>query len=339
MFTFGQNNDLVEVKPTKIESPRIVPASELAKFQFAVCNKARIAGFVIDVDDVEDDGSGYIPGFDEGTYEYANAPLPLCAVSTSGQRFQAFYALSDSLPLRANASSRSFSYFSATRDGVTLALNGDFAVPYRGVVRNPLYQHAKVRIFHNTPSKLGDLETVQKLDGKRFEQWSREYRVGNRNRATFLFALDEYKSSGDSLTRDHLIAKIQTFQALHTDVPPLGLGEITGIVSSVLRNGSRYHRPARRHEPHWRVGALGLEPADWASMTPEERRAEIKRRQQLGQAHRGEVVKAATLAKLQAALVDMLKTGEPITKAALARAAGVKRDTVARHWSALTGEV
>jgi hypothetical protein len=339
MFAFGTNNELAEVKPSKTAPPRIVPIGELVNYPFAVYNKARIAGIVIDVDDVETDESGFMPGFDEGTYEWAGAPMPACVVSTTGPRFQAFYLLADPLPLRRNASPKSFAYFNDIRDSLTLSLNGDFAVPYRGTVRNPSFVDAKIRVFHDKGSKLGDLQTYAKLDAKTFERWSSEYKQGNRNRATFLYLLDEFKASGDTLTKEALIAKAQTFQNLKSGVQPLGLGEITGIAASVLRNGGHYNRPGRRHEPHWNVGALGLEPVNWASMTPEERRAEIKRRQLLGQTHRGEVVKAATLAKLQTTLADMLKAGTPVTVKGLARAAKVTRNTVKAHWQSLTGEV
>lgn len=339
MYTFGPDDELIEVKESKTATPRILPVSEIENFAFITANKARIGGIVIDVDDVEEDESGFLPGFDEGTYEWAGAPLPARVVSTSGQRFQAQYPLHRPLPLRKNASGKSFDFFRDVRDSLTVALNGDLAVPYRGTVRNPLFRHAKVIDFHQTAFHLADIQAATKLDGRMFERWSREYRQGNRNRATFLFALDEFKTSGDTLSPEALIAKIQTFQALHTSVPALGLGEISRIASSVLRNGSRYHRPGRRYEPHWKVGALGLPSANWAGMTPNERRTEIRYRQGVGALHCHEVRKAATLAKLQVALDDMVKSGVPPSKAALARKTGVKRDTVARHWTALTGEV
>lgn len=74
-------------------------------------------------------------------------------------------------------------------------------------------------------------------------------------------------------------------------------------------------------------------------MTPDERRTEIRYRQGVGALHCHDVRKANTRAKIQAALDAMAKAGEPINKAAVARKAGVKRDTVAKHWTVLTGEV
>lgn len=339
MYTFGPDNGLIEVKESKTAQPRIRPVSEVENFPFITANKARIAGITVDVDDVEADEPYHRPGFDEGTYDWAGVPCPARVVATSGPRFQAIFPLRQPMPLRRNASKASFDFYRDVKNDLNLALNGDFAVPYRGTVRNPLFKGATVHDFHQTAFQLGDLQAATKLDARRFGRWSREYRQGNRNRATFLFALDEFKASGDTLSPEALISKIQTFQALHTSVPALGLGEISRIAGSVLRNGSRYYRPGRRHEPHWKVGALDLAPANWAGMTPGERRDEIRIRQQLGQIHRSEVVKARTLEKLQAALDGISRASQPITKAGIARAAGVKRETVARHWTALTGEV
>lgn len=339
IYTFGPDNGLIEVKESKIATPRTRPVSEIENFAFITANKARIAGITIDVDDVEADEPYHRPGFDEGTYDWAGVPCPARVVATSGPRFQAIFPLRQPMPLRRNASKASFDFFRDVRDDLNLSLNGDFAVPYRGTVRNPLFKGAKVHDFHQTAFHLADLQTIGKLDARRFERWSGEYREGNRNRSTFLFALEESKASGDTLDRDALIARIQTFQALHTSVPALGLGEISRIASSVLRNGSRYHRPGRRYEPHWKVGALDLPPANWTAMTPGERRDEIKIRQQLGQIHRSEVVKARTLEKLEAAMGELVRTGQTITLKGLARAAGVSRTTVRAHWTALTGEI
>ena len=337
-FTFGEKNELIEVKKTKSSKPLTKNVREITDYPFIMHNKARISLIVVDVDNIGDDDSGYIPGFDPATYDNAYAPVPVCAVSTSGQRFQAFYMLVDSLPCK-NTSRLSLAYFKDIRNGLIGALGGDFALSYHGAVRNPFYKHALVRYFHDHPSYLGDLETLYKSPSFGLKKLDDEYIKGNRNNAMFLYLLNTHLKSPVKLTRNQLFQVGNEFQVKHINVDPLSETELKGIANSVLRNCGHYTCSDRHHDPSWDVGVMEFEPIDPKLMSGKEIEAEIKRRKQLSQVRTSKIVTERTLRKIQDALSKMLHTGDKITKAALAQCAKVSRTTVYKHWQTLTGEV
>lgn len=330
------NDKLVKVKDSKSGLWRNVSLDEARRYPFVYVNISKLGLIVVDVDDA--DCEGICEGLDEAVYDHNGIPIPAYAINTSGSKYQCGFVLTDSLPLPKYCSPVSLGFYRSVREKLTFRLNGDFALPFRGWMRNPLYEGARIRHFHGASYKLGDLD-IPTIDGRSFERWSGDYVVGNRNRATFMFALGEFKNSGDTLTFDDLMSRVQTFQALKSPVEALGLGENRGIVASVLRNGGRYYAPGRRHDPSWNVGAMGLPVPDWGAMTAEEREKLIRFRQSLGQQHRSEVVKARTLSRLQEAMDRMLSRGVPVSIEGLRKEAGVGRNTVRRHWEALTGEV
>ena len=327
---------LVKVKDSKSGLWRNVPKDEARGYPFIYGNISKLGLIVVDVDDAEVDG--LCEGMDESVYYQNDIPVPLYAINTSGARFQCAFALTDPLPLPKHCSSLSLDYYRAIREKLIFRLNGDFALPFRGWMRNPLYESARIRHFHGSSYKLGDLD-IPTIDGRSFERWSGDYVVGNRNRATFMFALGEFKASGDKLTFDVLMSRVQTFQALRSPVESLSLSENRGIVGSVLRNGGRYCAPGRRHDPSWNVGAMGLPVPDWGSMTAEEREKLIRFRQSLAAYHCHEVNKQRTIAKILESMEGMLSRGLPITIKGLAREACVSRNTVRGYWAELTGEV
>ena len=327
---------LVKVKDSKSGLWRNVPVDEAKRYPFVYVNISKIGLIVVDVDDLSD--GGMCEGLDEFIYHHNGIPVPLYAINTSGARFQCAFALTDPLPLPKHCSRLSLDYYRAIREKLIFRLNGDFALPFRGWMRNPLYESARIRHFHGASYKLGDLD-IPTIDGRNFERWSSNYVVGNRNRATFMFALGEFKGSGDKLTFDVLMSRVQTFQALKSPVEALGLSENRGIVASVLRNGGRYYAPGRRHDPSWNVGAMGLPPLDCTGMSLEERVKLIRFRQSLSAYYCHKANRQRTIAKILESMEGMLSSGLPITIKGLAREACVSRNTVRGYWEELTGEV
>jgi len=315
---------LAEVRESKTARPVVIPlTAELFNYPFVTINRHRYNAVNIDVDDVLPGEQYFLPGLDRSTYQGAGLPLPNLAVQTSGARVQAFWLLDRPLPR--NASPSSWQYYTDVRARMNAALNGDFACNPRGAVRNPFYLGHKVVKFHEGRTELAKLNVPVKLDAKTYQYHSRDYYTGNRNRATFNFALQYYKERQGQITQEELLRQVQAFQNL-ADAPALPLQENKLIVRSIARNADKYKVRANRN-----YGAMNLPAVDWGSMTAQERQAEITARQRQGAAYTSKGKARSARQRLEWAVEDLQGQGEPLTYARIARAAGVALNTAKAH--------
>ena len=139
------------------------------------------------------------------------------------------------------------------------------------------------------------------------------------------------KQAGD-VTMDDLLAKAQTFMALHP-VEPLPITEVKHIASSIVRNGARYKTRAVRN-----YGAMTLAPVDYSALEADERLAVIRERQAIGARFVNSKRKAGTMARLAIARDELVREGGKVTQKAVAAKAGVSIRSVKVYWQEVMGQ-
>ena len=219
-------------------------------------------------------------------------------------------------------------YFRDVRDGLSLALNGDFAFNARGAARNPFCTDYKARRWHGDRYSLEELNLGNPLLRMvRTARHTSEYCQGNRNTATFLFALSLSKKD-PTASMEALLAQVEFWQSAHAPEKPLGWSENVAVVKSALRNGYRYKIRA-----DYNYGVMNLPELNWPEMSEQERKEEIKKRQQAGAAFTHMARKMKTEEKILKAVVEMEANGEKITQVAIAEKAGLSVRTVKTYWN------
>lgn len=149
-----------------------------------------------------------------------------------------------------------------------------------------------------------------------------EYCQGNRNRASFCYALRLFKHN-PTLPFEDLLFSLESFQQ-EQSAPPLSRTENAGILKSVLRNAHRYGdiNPNR--------GILGLPPkpgflsdADYWPWRSE--------RHSAGAAYARQKRTEDRKSKIAEAAASLRQNGAAVTVSAVARMIGVSRNTVQKY--------
>jgi hypothetical protein len=111
--------------------------------------------------------------------------------------------------------------------------------------------------------------------------------------------------------------------------PPLGPGEVNSVARSVSRWTWAHRKSSvvRQHQKN--IGALGLEPLH--GLDKDTHRLAKQNRQIAGAAHANHRRQQNTERNIRAAVRRLHANSKRITKAAVAREAGVSRDTVYRY--------
>lgn len=242
--------------------------------RFLFYNQYQTKVIAIDVDDCPrcDLHDCYEPGLDPVTFE--NIPLPNITVCTGNGHYQAFWRLKKAIPQK--KAQKCQEYFTDVRSKLNIALNGDFAFNKRGGARNPFNPSYRVRKWHDHDFELGDLNlNIQLFKLATVSTMDNLYEPGNRNRSTFIKALNFFKKN-PLIKFDDLFELIKTWQNLH-EAENLSRAENAGIIKSVLRNGDKYRLRADRN-----YGAMNLPEVQWEELTRNGRYRKIKQRQRLG---------------------------------------------------------
>jgi hypothetical protein len=295
--------------------------------KFLFLNEKRYDILAVDVDDVEDMEeveAGYEPGLDPATF--TDVPMPNYSVCSGRGHYQAMWILQDPLPPR--PSPKSVEFLSDVRDGLNMALNGDFAFNMRGAARNPFCTDYKARRWHGGRYSLEELNLGNPLFKQvRTAKHTSDYQEGNRNRATFLFALSLAKQD-PTISMESLLIQVEFWQQAHAPEKPLSRSENAAVVKSALRNGYRYKIRA-----DFNYGAMNLPALNWAEMTEQQRKDEIHKRQRQGALWVAEQKTATTTDKILKAVLELEAEGLHPTQAKIAEKSGLSLRTVKTYWN------
>lgn len=275
------------------------------------------------------DDNGYCAGLDQSFFVQHGLQEPNCVCQTK-RGFHAFWLLSYPVSHKSKATA----YFLDVRKRIIQALGCDSACNAKGTVRSPFHNGVEhtVRWFHFGACELVDLDVFCGEDHPHIPAPASpddDFRLGNRNHATFRAGLRLFRASRGRITFDQLLAQLNAWQAQQS-APSLAPGEVRAIASSVLRNGPKYGSAG--HKAH-RPGLLRLPKLDWAAMTPEARREEIRRRQSFGGAFTSSARKKGTLQRLAEAAAGIPE--HELSPRILHEASGVSLRTCQRHFASV----
>jgi len=315
LFTYDRNGEkLIKVKEQKESSVLEVPVDEIESYPYLIVNKYRYSVILTDIDEPRtgDKEEGCDPYFFEGL----GLPIPNTVTMTT-RGYHAIWSLL--YPVAKNG--KGLSYYRHVRTTYNAATNGDFSCAATCATRNPLYHGADSVIFGNWRYELAKLDIPFKGNRPGFRVPSKDYVDGNRNTATFLYALAAFKACPDA-DFGRMMAYVESWQA-EQKATPLPRSENRGIVASVLRNGGRYQftggNPNR--------GRLAL-PKREGFLPLDEFRVWKAEHQAIGAEYARSCLIQNTEARVQAA-VDSLQG--KVTIKGVARLAGVSKNTAKKY--------
>ena len=310
------------VKMAKNAQIEIVPWGLVPRYPYVVLNTTSIQWVHIDVDLAPEwQDLLFHPAFDTAIFDNYCLQYPNFSVH-SGDSFHLAWLLKRSLPLVGSPASMSFLY--DVRRKLNQALEGDASCPLRNVAfKNPAYRGNRCRCWGSKSCYLDKLNIDVDISKNRTIWEKADYGEGQRNESTFRSALNWWKEGGQKATFEELIDYIATYQESFQDARPLSRSENASIANSIIRNGERYKTRANRN-----YGAMQLPDAQWREMSPEERRAEIQRHQQLGAHYTNQQQKQSTNKRIEASIDHLISAGKKITARGIAGQSGLSYRTV-----------
>ena len=182
----SDNTSLCRVKVDKMSPTSVVRLENCRSYPYININAYWYSSIWVDVDTPNAsslDEWGYMPGLDECYYESMGVPIPNIAVITNGNRFHCLWVLEKPMPL--SATPQSLNFFHDVRKKLTMTLNGDPACSARGMVKNPFYTEAQVRVFHFGEHELHKLNLPISISSYRDVYVQHDFEEGCRNQALF----------------------------------------------------------------------------------------------------------------------------------------------------------
>jgi hypothetical protein len=311
----GKKERLIYVRTDKSSKSVAVPIQDLRNYKYIEPNKYHYTAICEDIDDTSDKSEGLDPYY----YDHCGLPRPSFAVLTN-RGYHVAWALQ--YPVRKNG--KAAQWYNNIHTSFCYATNGDFACNNSAAIRNPAYKDATTAFFGNFCYELAKLQvdkTNNNVQYHRQHYQSGVYDIGNRNRASFDFALNLFKSI-DNPDYDTLLAELENWQAGQI-APALSRAENAAIIKSVLRNGHKYNARTNNR------GILRL-PQRQGFLPLDQYRERVAAHQAAGAAYARQKLSEHAYAKIDAAVAAL---GRSATISAIAAAAGVARKTVARHFS------
>ena len=322
------NLQYTETRPHKKAAPVVSPihSHNAVDHPFITVNKYRISVMAIDCDNAPVK-NGYSKGLDPETYTSIGLPLPNAVVQTR-RGYQAYWFLKKPIHKQHR---KACDYYRELRLRIIAKLGADQACNVCGSMRNPFYigQEHKAAFFHNAGTELCDFDIFERAP--RYSKYNPvTYEVGQRNKATFKYALNLFKESAHTLSLSDLFSKVDLW-VKSRNCDSLPRSEIQGICSSVFRNGQNYRIRADRN-----YGAMNLPEIDYSHINVYQRLAIIRHRQALGGKYAAQLNKQRTFAKLKKYMERLVAIQENIpSKSKLAKVSACSRSTVIKHWRAL----
>jgi len=261
-------------------------------------------------------------------WEENDLPVPtFIVVNPLNAHAHLIYELLTPVLLWENASPKPIAYLDAIRRAYAVRLEADLG--YSSLItKNPCHSHWRVLAYPAAQYELGELADSVELSSshdKPFRGIREDYAALGRNCTLFeVGRIHAYDSVSDLNGHSELYAVvygyISTYNATEF-VEPLPTREVQGVAQSISKwtwerrenfkgRSGRHRRQTKNDE-------------------------ELKQRRIEGAYSSHEVRKAATEAKIKKAVDTFLREGRKITKAGIAREAGVSRQAISTYYSHL----
>jgi hypothetical protein len=268
-----------------------------------------------------------------GAFAWEDNDLPVptfIVVNPENAHAHLIYELLTPVLLWDNASPKPIAYLDAIRRGYASTLGADLG--YSSLItKNPCHSHWRRLAYPAAQYSLGELADYVSLTSEHYKQRRgirEDYAALGRNCTLFevgrIYAYDSVCGlNGQDTLYAVVLAYISTYNAQEF-AEPLPTREVESVAKSISK-----WTWERRENFKGRSGRHRRKTTD----------EELKQKQIQSAHNTAEIKRAATEAKIKNAVEKFLREGRKITKAAIAREAGISREAASRYYSHLIPKV